>query len=380
MALLCKEKSRPAVAALNGRPGLMARPGREPSAARLNRSVLRLGVFRRGKVDLDPCSARIEEEQLPQPRGVAGRRQPAQVVFDPALLELGHIGRRVGSEKGDVVEHPAALRNDRLFDDMQHRLAAVIEPGAREREVRPRPGGQSEDVVIESDRLFSVGGENGEMIHPIDRHGSLLPYARKRTNKAWARVLASDGGCQVDNRQKLEFDTRPAPGAGFRLMEERSDGELGILARRRIEAEIIAPVYDEMRKAVGEDKARDILRRAIRRAAIDAGAEMAARAAGGADLESFKAILPLWTKDDALTIEVIDDKPGVLDFNVRRCRYSETYRAMGLGDIGDILSCNRDGAFCEGYDPRIKLTRTQTIMGGASHCDFRYRADPPQKT
>jgi hypothetical protein len=195
-----------------------------------------------------------------------------------------------------------------------------------------------------------------------------------------ARVPASHGGCQVDNRQKLEFDTPPAPGAGFRLMDEHKDGELGILARRRIEAAIVAPIYDEMREAVGEHKARDILRRAIRRAAIDAGAEMASRAAGGADLESFKAILPLWTKDDALTIEVIDDKPGVLDFDVRRCRYAETYRAMGLGEIGDILSCNRDGAFCEGYDPRIKLTRTQTIMGGASHCDFRYRAGPPQKT
>jgi L-2-amino-thiazoline-4-carboxylic acid hydrolase len=46
---------------------------------------------------------------------------------------------------------------------------------------------------------------------------------------------------------------------------------------------------------------------------------------------------------------------------------------MGLREIGDLLSCCRDGAFCEGYDPRIKLTRTQTIMGGASHCDFRYR-------
>ena len=163
-------------------------------------------------------------------------------------------------------------------------------------------------------------------------------------------------------------------------MNDHKDGELGILARRKIEAAIIAPVYDEMRKAVGEDKARDILRRAIRRAAIDAGTEMASRAAGGADLESFKAILPLWTKDDALAIEVIDDKPGVLDFNVRRCRYAETYRAMGLGEIGDILSCNRDGAFCEGYDPRIKLTRTQTIMQGASHCDFRYRFAPDGET
>jgi hypothetical protein len=159
-----------------------------------------------------------------------------------------------------------------------------------------------------------------------------------------------------------------------------ADVELGILARRKIEAAIIAPIYDEMRRALGEEKARDILSRAIRRAAIDAGREFASRAGGGADLESFKAILPLWTKDDALTIEVIDEKPGVFDFNVKRCRYAETYRAMGLGDIGDILSCNRDGAFCEGYDPRIKLKRTQTIMRGASHCDFRYRSNPDPQT
>jgi hypothetical protein len=157
-------------------------------------------------------------------------------------------------------------------------------------------------------------------------------------------------------------------------------GELAILAQRRIEAAIIAPIYDEMRQAFGEDTARDLLRRAIRRAAIDAGTEFASRADGEADLESFKAILPLSAKDDALTIEVIDDKPGVFDFNVKRCRYAETYRAMGLGDIGDILSCNRDGAFCEGYDSRMKLTRTQTIMGGASHCDFRYRSSPKPGT
>jgi hypothetical protein len=154
--------------------------------------------------------------------------------------------------------------------------------------------------------------------------------------------------------------------------------ELGILARRKIEAEVIAPIYDEMVKAIGEDKAREILRNAIRRAAIALGAEMAKLAQGGADLESFKSIMPhLWAKDGALTIEALDARPGVLDFNVTRCRYAETYRAMGLGGIGELLSCNRDGAFCEGYDPRIKLTRTQTIMGGASHCDFRYRVGEP---
>jgi hypothetical protein len=155
---------------------------------------------------------------------------------------------------------------------------------------------------------------------------------------------------------------------------ERTD-DLGILARRKIEAGVIAPIYDEMREAFGEARAREVLGRAIRRAAVAAGAEMAKRAPQGASLESFKAIQHLWTKDDALTIEVVADEHGVFDFNVTRCRYAETYRAMGLGAIGDLLSCNRDGAFCEGYSPSVKLTRTQTIMGGASCCDFRYRED-----
>lgn len=149
--------------------------------------------------------------------------------------------------------------------------------------------------------------------------------------------------------------------------------ELGILARRTIEAEIIAPIYEEMREAIGEERAREVLRKAIRRAAVAAGAGMARAAGGGGGLEGFKAVFPLWTKDDALEVEVLRDEPGVFDFNVTRCRYAETYRAMGLGTIGDVLSCDRDGAFCEGFDPRIELTRTRTIMGGASHCDFRYR-------
>jgi hypothetical protein len=155
--------------------------------------------------------------------------------------------------------------------------------------------------------------------------------------------------------------------------------ELGILARRRIEAEIIAPIYDEMRQEIGDERSRTILQRAIRRAAVAAGAEMARRADGRADLDGFKAIFPLWTRDDALEVDVVRDEPGVFEFNVTRCRYAETYRAMGLGEIGAILSCDRDGAFCEGYDPRIELTRTQTIMGGASHCDFRYRQKTEEK-
>ena len=65
--------------------------------------------------------------------------------------------------------------------------------------------------------------------------------------------------------------------------------------------------------------------------------------------------------------------PGEFHFNVTQCRYAEMYRELGLGELGAILSCQRDAAFCEGYHPALKLARTQTLMQGASHCDFRYR-------
>ncbi len=150
------------------------------------------------------------------------------------------------------------------------------------------------------------------------------------------------------------------------------DGETGILARRRIEAEIIAPIYAEMCTRLGKAAAQEILDAAIRKAAFAAGQGFAARTPGGTDLMSFQQLQPLWTQDDALEIEVEEATATSFRYEVTRCRYAEMYREMGLGEIGHILSCNRDFVFPEGYDPDISLDRPQTLMEGASCCKFRY--------
>lgn len=152
--------------------------------------------------------------------------------------------------------------------------------------------------------------------------------------------------------------------------------ELPILTRRRIEANFAKVLFEEMKAELGEAAARRILSTAVVRLAREAGAEMAKAAPGGEpDLASFRDIQRYWTAEDALRIEVLRSTEEAFDFNVTRCRYAEMYREMGLADLGAILSCNRDGAFCEGYDPKMKLERTQTLMGGATHCDFRYTRD-----
>ena len=100
--------------------------------------------------------------------------------------------------------------------------------------------------------------------------------------------------------------------------------------------------------------------------------QFAAAAEGGTSLQSFIALSGLWQAEDALKIEVREQTDQAYAVDVVRCRDAEMYRAMGLGEIGHLPSFQRDGSFCEGYDPKLKLTRTQTIMEGAGHCDFRY--------
>jgi len=151
--------------------------------------------------------------------------------------------------------------------------------------------------------------------------------------------------------------------------------DIGILQQRRIEAAFARGVFAEMAAEIGPERAKAILTRAVVKLAREAAGAMAAEAPGGPTLDHFEAIQERWTRDDALAIAPVARDATTFAFNVTRCRYAEMYREMGLAELGAVLSCNRDGAFCEGYDPKLKLTRTQTIMGGASHCDFRYRME-----
>lgn len=151
--------------------------------------------------------------------------------------------------------------------------------------------------------------------------------------------------------------------------------DLPMLEQRRIEANILKAVYTEMKDRLGETQAQEILGAAVVRNSIQQ-AQAYAEGQEDTSLTGFRATMSQWTANGALEIEMLQETPEAVDFNVTRCRYSEMYREMGLGEIGHLLSCNRDGTFCEGFNPEIKLTRTQTIMGGASHCDFRYRYAP----
>jgi hypothetical protein len=152
-----------------------------------------------------------------------------------------------------------------------------------------------------------------------------------------------------------------------------AQAQLPLLRQREIEAGIVGPLIRAFRDELGETRTLEIVRRVISDLARQSGAELAA-ALGDASLRTFTQALERWKEGGALEIEMLDATAERLSFNVTRCRYAEMYRALGLADLGASLSCQRDFALIEGFSPGIHLTRTQTIMEGATYCDFRFRA------
>lgn len=151
--------------------------------------------------------------------------------------------------------------------------------------------------------------------------------------------------------------------------------EIGVLKRREIEARIVGPLLDALGEEFGRERVLEIAREVIINLAQQQGAALA-QAVGGDSLAHFADTRAQWTQDDALHIEEVARTDDELSFNVTRCRYAEMYRALGIPELGAVLSCNRDFSLIEGFNPDIELTRTQTIMQGAPHCDFRFQVKP----
>ncbi len=115
-------------------------------------------------------------------------------------------------------------------------------------------------------------------------------------------------------------------GENLSVSAQAQDDQLGILQRRRIEANIIDPIYQIMKRELGQEKAADIIREAITEDAQKAGARFAASEPNGANLLTFIAIQDLWKKDDALVTTVIEESEEVYTYEVTRCAYAEMYQ------------------------------------------------------
>jgi hypothetical protein len=149
------------------------------------------------------------------------------------------------------------------------------------------------------------------------------------------------------------------------------DKELNRIEKRAIEALAIAPVIRAVSQRIGRDEALAILQAVNQQEASRRGRRMAEKMERNG-IEELVDEVAGWGRGGVWEMEVLEQTPTTYFFNVTRCPYYEKYREMGLEEFGVGFSCCRDEPFARGFNPQLRLERTETIMEGADHCDFRY--------
>lgn len=149
--------------------------------------------------------------------------------------------------------------------------------------------------------------------------------------------------------------------------------DLTLLERRRIEAGVLVPIIRAMQAEFGEEAVNRVVGETIKGIARAQGEAERERA----HIDSVEALGDRMTngvlREGSLIVDVVEQDETRFGFNVTRCKFKEMYEEMGAGDLGFLLSCNRDFAMFEGLAPNLDFQRTQTRMQGADYCDFRYR-------
>ncbi len=151
------------------------------------------------------------------------------------------------------------------------------------------------------------------------------------------------------------------------------DTQSGIsrIERRAIEAKALAPIIRAFERRIGREDALDLLTEINRQEAFDRGRAVA-EASGRNGIDVLVEDVAGWGAGGSMEMEILERTSTTFSFNVTRCPYFETYRELGLEQLGVALSCCRDEPFARGFNPRLRQDRTQTIMEGADFCDFRY--------
>lgn len=152
----------------------------------------------------------------------------------------------------------------------------------------------------------------------------------------------------------------------------QSEQQVDLLLRRKIEATVLLPLIRAFEKRIGREETRKIVSDTLKEISIKDG-KARAESIGGNSLEDLAAgVIPMWQGGGHLEIEMKESTDDILRFDVMRCDYVSLYEELGMGDLTEVLSCGRDWAFLEGFNPELELHRDQTLAAGDGVCNFCY--------
>jgi len=147
---------------------------------------------------------------------------------------------------------------------------------------------------------------------------------------------------------------------------------VSVLEQAKIQAQVLVPVVKALQAELGEERANSIVRQALGGMYRELG-EKWWRSRQSDDLgQNMASAFQMYASGRALEYSVKEQSQDAFHLDITTCGYAQFFKELGAPELGFLLVCSSDFQVAEGFGPDIELKRTQTIMQGANHCDFRY--------
>jgi hypothetical protein len=157
-----------------------------------------------------------------------------------------------------------------------------------------------------------------------------------------------------------------------------------LLDQVKVQAQVLVPLLRAFREELGAERANRIAWKALERWRTGVVSEMArtlpAEASSVDRFQAFnQAVLPM--VGDAVDVKWVQGEsafeegkvPERWEFDITGCRFAQFFRELGEPELGFALLCSFDNTAADEVGKgEVEFKRTQTIMQGGDHCDFRY--------
>jgi len=155
--------------------------------------------------------------------------------------------------------------------------------------------------------------------------------------------------------------------------------DIPLIEQVKIQAQVLVPLVKALQAELGEERANAIVRKALGDLYRKYGEKWWQGRAQRNLGEKVASAFEMFAAGNALQYEVVRKTAEALELNVTGCRYAEFYKMIGAPELGFLLTCSGDTGFFQPEAFGADLTVTQTIMQGASHCDFRFSRLAPDR-
>jgi hypothetical protein len=175
------------------------------------------------------------------------------------------------------------------------------------------------------------------------------------SNRVFVSILRAEG--HLIQEPKHKFD---------------NNFELAITYRQFLEAQYrnFIALAKALEKEMGKGKAIEFLKKFATERQTNLEKQQVSRMPDN----SFSSFIGLFRsgQDNTMTMKIVEDTPSVFEFKVTECLYADSFLRAKAGDIGYAWICWGDYAWAEGFNPKIKLVRSKTLMQGHDCCNHRY--------